>query len=309
VTPDRPPRGPGPARLRAATRGRPLALWQTREVARRLAPAGIEVTEVVVETTGDRVTNVPIHQIGGQGVFAKEVQTAVLEGRADFAVHSAKDLPPRTAPGLVLAAVPVRGDVRDALAGRALDDLGPGALIATGSVRRRAQLAWLRPDLSFTDLRGNIATRLAKLDRVDAVVVAYAALVRLDRAGEAAEVLEPARLLPQVGQGALAVECREDDAETRRLLAGIEDAAARTEVDAERAYLDRLGGACDLPVGALARAGSDRTLTLEGLVASGEGRVVIRRRVEGPSAAAVELGSALAEEILAHGGAHLLGQE
>ena len=301
--------GRAPARLRAATRGSPLALWQTREVARLLAPAGIEVDEVVVETTGDRVTNVPIHQIGGQGVFAKEVQTAVLEGRADFAVHSAKDLPPRTAPGLVLAAVPVRGDVRDALAGRALDDLAPGALVATGSVRRRAQLAWLRPDLSFTDLRGNIATRLSRLDRVDAVVVAHAALLRLDRAGDAAEVLEPDRLLPQVGQGALAVECREDDDDTRAVLAAIEDSASRSEVDAERAYLDRLGGACDLPVGALARARSDGSLSVEGLVASGEGRVVIRRRREGPAAEAAALGAALAEEVLAHGGAHLLGRE
>ena len=264
---------------------------------------------MVVETTGDRVKDVPIHQIGGQGVFAKEVQSAVLEGRADFAVHSAKDLPPRPAPGLVLAAVPVRGDVRDALVGRALDDLSPGALVATGSVRRRAQLAWLRPDLTFTDLRGNIATRLSKLDQVDAVVMAYAALLRLERADEVAEVLEPHRLLPQVAQGALAVECREDDTETRRLLAAIEDAASRTEVDAERAYLDRLGGACDLPVGALARVRSDGSMAVEGLVASADGRIVIRRRLEGSGASAAELGAALADEVLAHGGAHLLGRD
>jgi hydroxymethylbilane synthase len=298
--------------LRAATRGSPLALWQTREVARLLGLAGpvpaVPIQEVVVQTTGDRVTDVPIHQIGGQGVFAKEVQTAVLEGRADFAVHSAKDLPPRTAPGLVLAAVPTRGDVRDALVGRTLADLGPGALVATGSVRRRAQLAWLRPDLSFTDLRGNIATRLAKLDRVDVVVVAYAALVRLGRSEEAAEVLEPEVLLPQVGQGALAVECREDDTETRRLLAAIEDPVTRAELDAERAYLDRLGGACDLPVGALARLRADGLLEVEGLVAGGDGRVVIRRRREGPVARAAELGATLAEEVLAHGGEHLLGR-
>ena len=312
MSPDRPATEPAGRVLRAATRGSPLALWQTREVARLLAPSGIAVEEVVVETTGDKVTNVPIHQIGGQGIFAKEVQTAVLEGRADFAVHSAKDLPPRTAPGLLLASVPERGDVRDALVGRALDDLPPGALVATGSVRRRAQLAWLRPDLSFTDLRGNIATRLSKLDQVDVVVVAYAALIRLVRDAEAAEVLEPQRLLPQVAQGALAIECREDDTETRRLLAAIEDRAARTEVDAERAYLDRLGGACDLPVGALGRVGGRGGATafsIEGLVASADGRVVLRRRLEGAAGAATELGAALAEEVLAHGGTRLLGRD
>ncbi|MHB1924756.1 MAG: hydroxymethylbilane synthase, partial [Acidimicrobiales bacterium] len=242
--------------LRAATRGSPLALWQTREVVRLLARFGsagagaargleeVVVEEVVVETTGDRVRDVPIHQIGGQGVFAKEVQTAVLEGRADFAVHSAKDLPPRTAPGLVLAAVPARGEVRDALVGRSLDQLGPGAVVATGSVRRRAQLAHLRPDLAFTDLRGNIATRLAKLGEVDSLLVAYAALIRLGRASEAAEVMPTARMLPQVGQGALAIECRADDAATLARLARIEDPGARAEVDAERAFLDTLGGAC-----------------------------------------------------------------
>jgi len=320
--------------LRAATRGSPLALWQTREVARLLArvgpgsaaparPAGtaleaVVVEEIVVETTGDRVRDVPIHQIGGQGVFAKEVQTAVLEGRADFAVHSAKDLPPRTAPGLVLAAVPARGDVRDALVGQALDQLGRGAVVATGSVRRRAQLAWLRPDLAFTELRGNIATRLAKVGQVDSVVVAYAALVRLGRAPEAAEVLPTARVLPQVGQGALAIECRADDAETRALLARIEDPGARAEVDAERAFLDTLGGACDLPVGALARIGPagppgggparDGMLRLEGMVAAADGRVVIRRQTAGPASDPVRLGNTLAEELLAHGGRDLLAR-
>jgi len=321
--------------LRAATRGSPLALWQTREVARLLARIGpgpastasrpsstavdeVSVDEVVVETTGDRVRDVPIHQIGGQGVFAKEVQTAVLEGRADFAVHSAKDLPPRTAPGLVLAAVPARGDVRDALVGRALDQLGPGAVVATGSVRRRAQLAWLRPDLAFTDLRGNIATRLAKVGEVDSVVVAYAALVRLGRASEAAEVLPTARMLPQVGQGALAIECRADDAATLGLLARIEDPGARAEVDAERAFLDTLGGACDLPVGALARIGPagqpgggparEGMLRLEGMVAAADGRVVIRRQTAGPAADPVRLGKALAEEVLTHGGRDLLAR-
>jgi hydroxymethylbilane synthase len=300
-------------KLRVATRGSPLALWQTREVGRLLrSAAGVEVEEIVVQTTGDRRQDVPIHEMGGQGVFVKEVQAAVLEGRADLAVHSAKDLPPRTAPGLALAAVPVRGDVRDALVGGSLDDLPAGAVVATGSVRRRAQLAWLRPDLSFVGLRGNIASRLAAVGRVegagpgtagqiDAVVVAAAALERLDRIGEAAEIFSPARLLPQVGQGALAVEAREDDRSVREVLAGIEDPSARAQVDAERAFLDSLGGGCEAPVGALATGGRDR-LALEGLLASGDGRLVLRRSRSGPGSDPVALGRALAAELLAAAG-------
>lgn len=295
--------------LRAATRGSPLALWQTREVGRLLAPAGAELVEVVVQTTGDARQDVAIHQIGGQGVFAKEVQAAVLEGRADLAVHSAKDLPPRSVPGLVLAAVPTRGDARDALVGKPLADLGPGARVGTGSVRRRAQLAWLRPDLGFAGLRGSIATRLARLGQVDAVVVAYAALLRLGRESEAAEVLEPSVLLPQVGQGALAVECRAHDRATRSLLAGIEDAVSRRQVDAERAFLDALGGACDLPVGAYATGGGpDGPLEVEGLIATGDGRVLLRRGASGSADDPEELGRRLAAELLHHGGAQLLGR-
>ena len=188
-------------RLRAATRGSPLALWQ--------------VEPVVVETSGDIVLDRPIWEIGGKGVFVKEVQAAVLDGRADFAVHSAKDLPSVEVPGLVLACVPERGEPRDALVGSTLADLPTGALVATGSVRRRSQLAWLRPDLTFTGLRGNIATRLAKAPDFGAIVMAAAALERLGLADRAAEVLEPDVMLPQVGQGALAIECRANDAAMR----------------------------------------------------------------------------------------------
>lgn len=311
--------------LRAATRGSPLALWQTREVARLLAGASggeIEVVEVVTETTGDRRRDVPIHQIGGQGVFAKEVQAAVLDGRADLAVHSAKDLPPRSAPGLVLACVPPRGDPRDALVGASLAGLGPGALVGTGSVRRRAQLAWHRPDLTFTDLRGNIDTRLGRVGELNAVVVAMAALERLGRAGEAAQVLSAVEVVPQVAQGALAVECREADAAVLEALALIEHGASRAAVDAERAFLDTLGGACDLPVGAHAVVTGGRgagggaagggggvpELRMEGLVASGDGRVVIRRQLAGPVADSVGVGARLAAEVLGSGGAELLGR-
>jgi hydroxymethylbilane synthase len=296
---------PRPARLRAATRGSPLALWQTRHVAALL---GVEVDEVVVETTGDQRLDVPIHEIGGQGVFAKEVQAAVLDGRADFAVHSAKDLQPRPTPGLVLAAVPPRGEVRDALVGCRLGDLPAGAQIATGSVRRRAQLAWLRPDLTFAGLRGNIATRLGQASRYGAVVVAMAALERLGLADHATELLTPSDMLPQVGQGALAVECRADDNVTRAMLAGIEKPGDRAAVDAERAFLDAMGGGCDLPVGGWARAGQGGVLEMDVLIASLDGRVVIRRRAS--QAGHVEpgvLGAQLAAALMSAGAADLLG--
>ena len=291
----------GRHRLRAATRGSPLALWQTRRVASLL---GVEVEEVVVETTGDRRADVAIHQMGGQGVFVKEVQGAVLDGRADFAVHSAKDLPPRPAPGLVLAAVPERGDPRDALVGRPLGGLPPGARVATGSVRRRAQLAWLRPDLTFSGLRGNIGTRLGRAAEFDAVVIAAAALARLGRLDAAADILDPAVLLPQVGQGALAVECRADDGAVRAALAAVEHAPTRAAVDAERSFLDTLGGGCDLPVGAYARPGDDGELILEGMVAGLDGRVLLRRQASG--ADPVALGVELADRLLGSGAAAVL---
>src|SRR5437660_2525976 len=204
-------RSPG-RRLRAATRGSALARWQTDHVALLL---GADIDVVVVETTGDRRTDVAIHEMGGQGVFVKEIQAAVLDGRADLAVHSAKDLPSTEPDGLVIGAVPPREDPRDALVGGTLQGLPPGARVATGSVRRRAQLAWLRPDLTFRGLRGNIETRLRQASGFDAVVVAAAALVRLGRIDAADEVLDPALVVPQVGQGALAVECRTDDEEVR----------------------------------------------------------------------------------------------
>ena len=212
------------AELRIATRGSALARWQAEEVARllRAVAPGLEVPLVAVDTTGDRRTDIPVWDMGGQGVFVKEVQAALFDGRADVAVHSAKDLPSSTGPGLALAAVPRRADPRDALVGGSLASLVPGALVATGSVRRRAQLAWLRPDLTFTGLRGNIATRLTRIPPGGAVVVAAAALARLGLSGQASEILATELMLPQVGQGAIAVECRADDSGARSLLAAID---------------------------------------------------------------------------------------
>jgi hydroxymethylbilane synthase len=279
--------------LRAATRGSELARWQTAYVGHAL---GREIEVVVVETGGDRRSEVPIWEIGGQGVFVKEVQAAVLEGRADVAVHSAKDLPSAPTPGLALAAFPERDDPRDALVGSSLDGLPAGALVATGSVRRRAQLAWARPDLTFTGLRGNIATRLAKASSYDAIVVALAALRRLGRTDRVAEAVDPAVMLPQVGQGALAVECRLDDEATRAALESVDHAPSRRAVETERAFLAELGGGCGLPVGAHAHLVDGDDLELAGMVASLEGTVMLRQTMVGPEPDA--LGRALARHLL-----------
>lgn len=299
-----------PAGLRAATRGSTLARVQTAAVADLLAAAcGVAVEAIVVDTLGDRRTDAPIWTIGGQGVFVKEVQAAVLDGRADIAVHSAKDLPSKATDGLVIGAIPFRGDARDALVGGTLAGLPAGARIGTGSVRRRAQLAWLRPDLTFAGLRGNMETRLAKASGFDAIVVAAAALQRLGRSAERSEVLDPQLVVPQVGQGALAVECRADDDATRELLAAIDDRPSRLAVEAERAFLREVGGSCDLPVGAYATVGGDdgATIRLEGMLATGDGRIVIRHRDEDADGDPDALGRRVARYLLDDaGGDHLL---
>jgi len=258
--------------LRIATRSSPLALWQATHVAGLLATAwpGVGVEVVPVDTEGDRRLDVPISSFGGKGVFAKEVQAAVLDGRADLAVHSAKDLPAVTVEGLRLAAVPLRGDTRDALVGASLDDLAPGATVATGSQRRRAQLRALRPDLDFVELRGNMATRLTRIPSGGAIVVAAVALERLGLADRISEVLPVERMVPQVAQGALAVECRADDVAVGAMVRVIEHAESRRRVDAERAFLAELGGDCDLPAGAHALLGGDPVngpITLTGVLA------------------------------------------
>lgn len=290
------------APLRVATRGSALARTQALDVVRAL---GVEAELVVVSTAGDRNQRAPLHTIGGTGVFVREVEEALLRGDADVAVHSAKDLSTGLAPGLLIGAVPPRADPRDALAGSTFSGLAAGARIGTGSVRRRAQLAGLRPDLVFGELRGNIETRLSRLDRFDAVVVAAAALERLGRLDAATEVLDPSVLLPQVAQGALAVECAAGRPDLRDLLATVDDPPSHRAVDAERAFLASMGSGCSLPVGALATPSPGGSLVLEGLIASLDGRVVLRTAVEGDDPAA--LGREVARRLLHdHGGSELL---
>jgi hydroxymethylbilane synthase len=295
--------------LRAATRGSPLARWQADTIASaiRAVDPEVDVELVVVDTQGDRQLDVPIWELGGKGVFAKEVQAAVLDGRADLAVHSAKDLPSLAVPGLVLAAVPERGDPRDALVGSTLADLPEGAEVATGSLRRQAQLAAARPDLRFVGLRGNMATRIAKAADHDAVVVAATALDRLGLADQIAERLSVELVLPQVAQAALAVECRADDANLGALLAKIEHEPTRVRVDAERSFLSALGGDCSLPAAAHAVL-HDGELSIEGRLLSLDGTTVLRHTVAGPPAAAVDHGTELARVLLDEmGGRALLG--
>jgi hydroxymethylbilane synthase len=293
--------------VRIATRGSALARWQAERVGTLL---GGRVEYVVVATTGDRDQRSDLHAIGGTGVFVREIQDAVLDGRADVAVHSAKDLPSETPAGLVLVATPERADPRDALVGARLDDLVAGARIGTGSVRRRAQLASVRADLSFGPLRGNIETRLRKRAEhgYDAVVVALAALERLGLTGDVAEVLDPGVMLPQVAQGALAVECRADDTRTRERLRAIDDDVVHRQVAAERAFLHELGGGCNLPCGALAAVAADGSIVLDALLARLDGELVLRTRVAGHDPQ--DLGRTAARDLLEEkGGRELLDDE
>ena len=285
--------------VRIATRASALARWQAERIATLL---GADAELVLVSTEGDRDQTSELHRIGGRGVFTREVQRAVLDGRADVAVHSAKDLESTTPDGLVLAAVPERDDPRDALVGSTLAGLANGARVGSGSVRRRAQLAHARPDLAFGPLRGNIGTRLARRAEAgyDAIVVAFAALRRLGLEAEATEVLDPAVMLPQAAQGALAAECRIDDERTRARLAAIDDAAAHRAVAAERSFLAALaasepGSGCNIPCGALAADGRD-VVTVEALLASLDGRTVVRARAEGSDP--VVAGAAVAAEVI-----------
>jgi hydroxymethylbilane synthase len=280
------------ATLRLATRGSAQAAAQATAVAEALQRAhdGLTVELVFVETLGDRRLDVPLHTIGGQGVFVKEVQRAVLAGEADFAVHSAKDLPSVVGDGLQLAAFCVRRDARDALVGAALADLPRGATVATGSVRRRALLAAQRPDLEFVELRGNIHTRLGKVPDGGALVMAVAALEILGLTDRISQYLAVDEFVPAPGQGCVAVECRASDDATASLLAAVDHAPSRTAVEAERAFLAELGTGCSLPVAAHAANG-----TVRGFLADpASGRHV---RGEAPLVEAAALARRLAIEL------------
>ncbi len=306
-----------PETLRLGTRGSPLALWQAEEVERRLRTLdpGLRIEREILKTPGDRALDEALFRIGDKGLFTKDVEQALADGRIDLAVHSLKDLPTTLAPGLVVGAVLEREDPRDALvsAGAWLHELPRGARVGTSSLRRRAQLLALRPDLRIVEVRGNVATRLAKAVRgeCEAVVLALAGLLRLGLADRAVEVFEPERMLPAVGQGALAVEVREGDAKRRELLARIDHRPTRLAVSAERSLLARLEGGCQVPVGALAVFGAKGSLELSALVADLDGEKVVR--ASGSGAAATEadacaVGDRVAAQLIAEGAREVLNR-
>jgi hydroxymethylbilane synthase len=310
---------PAPA-LRLATRGSALALAQSRLVVEGLRAVWPElrVELVTVVTEGDRRRDVPAAALGGKGIFTAAVQQAVLDGRADLAVHSAKDLPAAQVPGLVLAAVPERDDPRDVLVGRqrltGLDDLAPGARVGTGSPRRVALLHFLRPDLELVPLRGNVDSRVRRVHggELDAVVLAAAGLRRLglvavgaastsaDAAsvGAAAVPLDPETFTPAPGQGTLAVEARADDTRTLGLLGALTHRPSRVALRAERAFLQRLGGSCTLPAGALLRPLDTGPLELQGFLSALDGKGLVRERLRGPADDPEGLGRVLADRLL-----------
>ncbi|MBL8798053.1 MAG: hydroxymethylbilane synthase [Planctomycetia bacterium] len=300
------------APIRIGTRGSRLALWQAHYVADALRPlAGARPVELVeIQTVGDQVRDRPLAQIGGIGLFTKEIQRALLDGTVDVAVHSLKDLPTLPVPGLRLAAVPPRGPHGDVFMSDKLarfDVLPPGARLATGSLRRRSQVLHRRPDLRLQDIRGNVETRLQKLKDfdLDGLILAEAGLVRLGLADAVTEVLDPAWMLPAVGQGALGLECREDDAATFELLAGINHAATHQAILAERAMLFALGGGCLVPIGAATTVATN-VLTLRGAVLSPDGAQRVAGQTVGPLADAEDLGKRLAADLLARGAKEIL---
>jgi len=293
--------------LRIATRKSPLALWQANYVKQQLElhHPGLVVTLVPMSTQGDKILDTPLAKIGGKGLFVKELEIAMLEHRADIAVHSMKDVPVDFPEGLGLAVICERDDPHDAFVSPHYDsvtDLPIGAVVGTSSLRRQCQLRAQRPDLRIHDLRGNVNSRLAKLDagEYDAIILAAAGLRRLEKADRIRSLLSPEFSLPANGQGAVGIECRLDDSQTLALLAPLEHAATRYCVMAERAMNRKLQGGCQVPIGAYAMLENDQ-LWLRGLVGAIDGQQIIRGEVSGPTAQAEKLGESLAEQLLAQG--------
>ena len=300
--------------IRIGTRGSALALWQADHVAAllRAAHPGLAVERVVIKTTGDRILDVPLSDIGDKGLFTKELERALLRDEADIAVHSMKDVPTEPVPGLALAAVPPRGPVEDAWVSArfgTIDELPQGATVATGSLRREAQLRHLRPDLRVVDVRGNVQTRLGRLDEHgwDGMLLARAGLERLGLGARIAARLPVERFVPAVGQGALYVQAREGSA-AAALAAALNDPAAAAAVRAERRFLAELEGGCQVPIGAHARLDGDR-LRLVGFVARRDGSALVRRELDGPAADPEAVGLALADAVRAAGGEAILRAE
>lgn len=294
------------------TRGSALALWQAHAVEAMLHEhsPGMGVRLEIIHTTGDQVLDTPLNMIGDKGLLTKELENALYDRRIDIAVHSLKDLPSQLPDGLTIGAIPRRHSPEDALVaapGTTLDTLPPGATVATGSLRRRAQLLHIRPDLTIVDVRGNVPTRLQKFqnNRWDGMILAFAGLNRLGLEDAIAQIIPPTVIIPAVGQGALGIESREDDVEMLELLAGIEHTETRLCTDAERAMLRHLEGGCQVPIGAHATLAGD-TLSLTGVIASVDGTRVVRDTISGAAGDGQSLGVELAVRLFDAGGREIL---
>jgi hydroxymethylbilane synthase len=301
--------------LRIGSRGSPLALIQARAVKDRLAAAGVDATRieiVAIRTTGDKIQDRPLAEAGGKGVFTKEIEEALLAGAIDLAVHSSKDLPTILPAGLILAGFLQREDPRDAFISRkakTLGELPPGAIVGTASPRRQAFVRRLRPDIKVVTLRGNVETRLDKLEAgdVDATLLAVAGLKRLGLLAAATTILEPEEFLPAVGQGAIGIETRADDAGTRALVARINDPDTEAALAAERAFLAVLDGSCRTPIGGYARVNGNQ-LSFRGMIAKPDGSEAFDVAREGRREAAAQLGAAAGRELRARASADFFVQ-
>ncbi len=300
--------------LRIATRKSPLALWQAEHVAARLQAAhpGLQVELVRMVTQGDKILDAPLAKVGGKGLFVKELEQGILAGAADMAVHSMKDVPAELPPGLHLAAILTREDPRDALVSTrhaGLADLPPDARIGTSSLRRQCQLKLRLPDCQLSSVRGNVGTRLDKLeaDGLDAILLAAAGLIRLGLADRITEILAPEDSLPAVGQGAIGIECRQDDSRIHALLSGLHDPDTADCVRAERAFNHRLNGGCQVPIAGYAEL-QGHHIRLRGLVAAPDGQRVVRGEIRGARTQAEALGTALADRLLAEGADQILAE-
>ncbi len=300
--------------LRIATRKSALALWQAEFVKAELEKfhPQLNVELVPMSTQGDKILDTPLAKIGGKGLFVKELEQAMLDGRADIAVHSMKDVPVDFPDGLGLHVICEREDPRDAFVSnkyKSLAELPQGAILGTSSLRRQCQVKALRPDLEVRDLRGNVNTRLAKLDNgeYDAIILAAAGLIRLEMPERIADFIAPETSLPANGQGAVGIECRNDDTETRELLAPLEHHNTRLRVLAERAMNRKLQGGCQVPIGAYAEI-KDNVITLRGLVGAIDGSVILSDAVSGTPEQAETLGERLADKLLAQGADKILSE-
>lgn len=300
------------ANLIIGTRQSLLALWQSNHIASLLRKQypDCQVSLKKIVTKGDRILDVPLAQIGGKGLFTKEIETELLDGTVDLAVHSLKDMPTVLPEGLCLTAITTRANVGDAFVSNkyaSFSELPQGAVLGTSSLRRKAQLLAVRPDLKIVDLRGNVDTRLRKLDegQMDAIILAAAGLERLGHADRIREIISTTVCLPAVGQGALAIECRSDNKEVRDMLAFLNDLPTKQATDAERAFLGLIEGGCQVPIGVHAEVENDN-VKIEAVIASLDGSKVLRNNITGPAVNAADLGRKLGQQMLAEGGEQIL---